>query len=364
MNLSLGIVGLPNVGKSTIFNALTANSVPAENYPFCTIEPNVGIIPVNDDRLDKLAEIEKSQRTIPAVIKFVDIAGLVKGASKGEGLGNKFLSHIREVDAIVHVIRRFKDANVTHVDKVIDPSRDIQTIETELMIKDSEFVEKKYKEIERQAKGDESLTEVVKFLKELLGHLNSGKLAYDFKKASNEDIKKYRKELFLLTDKPIIYLVNEAQENINNKLYEKLRKDFKLGKDQKLMILDAKLEVELSQINEEERVEMLKEFDLKERPLDLLVRECYELLGLISFFTACEKESRAWTIYKGDNIVKAAGAIHTDFANKFIAADVISYKDFIKYKGWLKCRETGKVRLEGREYIVNKGDVIIIRHGA
>lgn len=364
MNLAIGIVGLPNVGKSTLFNALTASSVPAENYPFCTIEPNVGVIPVNDPRLDKLAKIENSEKVIPAVVRFVDIAGLVKGASRGEGLGNKFLSHIREVDAIVQVIRKFADSNVAHVDKDIDPARDIQTIETELIVKDSESIEKKLKQVEKQSRGDKKLTIYVEYLQKLLEHLNSGKLAFSFKKSKEEDMQKFRKELLLLTDKPFIYLVNEAQENINENLYQELRKSFKLKDNQKLIILDAKLEVELSQLEDTEQKEMLREFGLKKRPLDQLVRTCYEILGLISFFTACEKETRAWTINKGDSIAAAAGTIHTDFSEKFIASDVAAYEDFVKYGGWQKCKEIGKVRLEGREYIVKDGDIVIIRHGA
>jgi GTP-binding protein YchF len=364
MNLSLGIVGLPNVGKSTLFNALTKASVPADNYPFCTIEPNVGIVPVNDPRLKKLAKIEKSGDIIPAVVKFVDIAGLVKGASRGEGLGNKFLSHIREVDAIVHVLRRFTDENVEHVDKSVDPARDIQTIETELIIKDTEAVEKRLPSLEDQVRADKKLQPAYDHIKALFAHLNEGELAYSLPHSEEKEIKKFRKELFLLTDKPIIYLVNEVQEKITDTLEDNLREEFNLEEDQKLIALDPLLEVEISQLKKDEQEEFLKDLGLNERPLDRLIKIGYETLGLLSFFTACEMETRAWTIYQADSIVEAAGAIHTDFAEKFIAADVISYDNFVEFNGWHGCKDAGKIQLVGREYIVKDGDVVLIRHGA
>jgi len=364
MNLSLGIVGLPNVGKSTLFNALTALQVQAENYPFCTIEPNVGIVAVNDKRLDKLAEIEKSQNIINAVVKFVDIAGLVKGASKGEGLGNKFLSNIRETDAIVHVLRRFKDDNVTHVDKSIDVMRDIQTIETELIIKDTEVLEKKIKTIEKDIRFDQKSKTIFEYLEGLNSHLGRGLLAIDYPLHKEEFVNKERKEMYLLSDKPILYLINESQDKINSELTKQLQKEIDPSEKHKVIMLDVKLEHEISLLKGDEKSEFLTELGLDSSPIDKLITASYDILGLHSFFTAGEKEARAWTIYKGDPITKAAGAIHTDFEEKFIAADVVAYEDFVNVGGWQKAKELGKIRLEGKSYIVKDGDVVIIRHGA
>lgn len=364
MNLSLGIIGLPNVGKSTLFNALTNLSVPVENYPFTTIEPNVGIVPLNDPRLEKIAKCEKSKRIVPATIKFVDIAGLVKGASKGEGLGNQFLAHIREVNAIVHLIRIFEDKNVSHIDETIDPKRDKETVEAELIIKDTETVGKRLSELKSKIKGDKKLITQVEFLQQILDHLNKGKLANTFPKPKEEDIQKLRQELFLLTDKPILYLVNAGQEKIKKDFEKKTHGDLGLKDDQVPILMDAKLEEEISKLDQVDRKEFLEEMGLKESSIDKLVGASFMMLHLITFFTANKNEARASTICKGDNIVQAAATIHTDFSEKFVAGDVVSYEGFIKYGGWQKCKEAGKSRLEGKDYVVKDGDVIFIRHGA
>ncbi|MBN1915387.1 redox-regulated ATPase YchF [Candidatus Dojkabacteria bacterium] len=357
MSLSIGIVGLPNVGKSTLFNALTKNKVPAENYPFNTIEPNVGVVAVHDDRLDKLEEIVKPEKKVPAVIKFVDIAGLVKGAHKGEGLGNKFLSHIREVDAIVQVVRAFESSDVTHVENRVDPLADIDILETELVLKDLEAVERKWGQVERDREVDEKTKE---FSKGLLDHLAEGKLAFNFKyEGTEEEIKKFRKELFLLTDKPLIYLINQSVNKHESEDMKKL-----LTKLQgELLFLDVKMESELTDLSDEEKKEYLEGLGLERSGFEKLTQLSYKMLGLISFFTAGPMEVRAWTITAGAKVPQAAGVIHTDFEQKFIAADVVSYGDFVDFSGWEGAREKGKVRLEGKEYIVKDGDVMLFKHG-
>lgn len=365
MNLSLGIVGLPNVGKSTLFNALTKGDIAANNYPFCTIDPNTGIAEVKDDRLYKLAKIEKSQNVIPAVVKFVDIAGLVRGAAEGEGLGNQFLSHIKEVNAIIHLIRNFEDSNIPHVDETIEPKRDKGTIELELILKDIDSLENKISKIQRDAKFDKKLARMLEFTKELLEHLQNEKTANSFETDPNdEELNKYRKELFLLTDKPFLYVVNTKFEDISSDSEKLIREKLNLKDEDNLIQIDIKLEEEISKLDDEEKQEFLEELGIDERPLENLIRKSYEILDLISFFTAGEKEARAWTIKKGSSAPQAAGAIHTDFETKFIAADVVYWEDFVKNNGWVGSKDVGKVRLEGRDYEVKDGDVIVFKHGA
>lgn len=362
MNLSLGIVGLPNVGKSSLFNALTKLNILAANYPFATIEPNTGIVPLKDPRLYKLSELSVSEKTIPAVVEFVDIAGLVKGASQGEGLGNKFLGHIKEVGAILHLVRCFEDSDIIHVENRIHPSDDVQIINSELILKDIETVEKRINDTKSKMKGkvDPKMQEYLDLIEKLLVHLNSGNLANKFDFKSDEE-KIMLLDLNLITLKPMIYVANVAETQLQIK-DEELRTKLGLSEEDVVTSICVKTEAELVVLNEEEQKEYLESLGLEESGLDRIARIGYDTLGLINFFTTGEKETRAWTIEKGTKAPLAAGAIHTDFTKNFITLEVVSYEDFIATGTWAKAKEAGKMRLEGKEYIVKDGDVVIVKH--
>ena len=361
--MKIGVVGLPNVGKSTLFNAITNAGAESANYPFCTIEPNVGIVDVPDQRLTVLGKLYNTQKITPASIEFVDIAGLVAGASKGEGLGNKFLSHIREVDAIVHVVRCFENDKIIHVSGSIDPLRDIEVINLELALSDLEQVSKKLEKDEKLVKtGDKGLIAGVNLMRRIKEALENNLPARSVE-IENEDEEKLLKNLQLLTAKPVIYVANIGEDEVGqaeNSLVEKVRA-FAEQENAKVISLSAKIEEELVSLDEEERAMFKEELGITESGLEKLVSAGYDLLGLMSYLTAGEKEVRAWTITKGTKAPGAAGKIHTDFEKGFIKAEVVSYDDLIEAGSYLKAKEKGKVRMEGKEYVVQDGDVILFR---
>ena len=355
MNLKCGIVGLPNVGKSTLFNALTSANIEAQNFPFCTIEPNQGVVPVPDDRLHKISTIVNPKSIIPTTTEFVDIAGLVKGASKGEGLGNQFLSHIRETQAIIHVVRCFEDKNISHVHEKIDPIIDLEVVETELLLADIETISKVKDKLQRVAKsGDKKVSDYLEKLEILEKEMSQGILARD---SSMSIYKDEVRDLQLITMKPCLYIANIEESQKNCHLLQQLEKYAKL-KGSRVLALCNQIEAEIVELEEEERLEMLKDMGMEEPGLNKLILESYRMLDLLTFFTAGPKEVRAWTIKKGMTAPEAAGEIHTDFEKGFIRAETITYEDFIHYKGENGVRSAGRLRTEGSDYLVRDGDII------
>jgi GTP-binding protein YchF len=360
MGIQCGIVGLPNVGKSTLFNALTKAGIAAANFPFCTIEPNVGVVPVPDPRLNALASIARPLKVIPTAVEFVDIAGLVAGAASGEGLGNKFLAHIREVDAIAHVVRCFENDDVIHVNNKVDPIADIETIDTELALADLESVDKAISRYERVAKsGDKDAKARIDVLQKLRAALDEGKAARSVALSDEERV--LMRELFLLTMKPVLYIANVLEDGFENNPHLDAVRARAAGEGAEVVPVSAAIEEELSQLDDADRDEMLSSYGLDEPGLNRVIRAAYKLLGLQTYFTAGEKEVRAWTVKAGATAPQAAGVIHTDFEKGFIRAETIGYDDYIKYKGEAGARDAGRLRLEGKEYKVQEGDVLHFR---
>lgn len=364
MPLRAGIVGLPNVGKSTLFNALTeTQNAEASNYPFCTIEPNVGTIIVPDDKLDKLLAIYKSKKVVPSTMEFVDIAGLVKGASKGEGLGNQFLSHIREIDAIIHIVRCFEDENVIHVNNKIDPANDIEIVETELLIKDIDTIDKRIEKIAKGVRvGEKNLIHELDLLRGMKEHLSQSRLAHYFTKELDTESKDIIRPLRLLTDVPVLYVANVDENHVFGNDYTKIVEEIAAKEGERNLTLSVQIESEIANLeSKEEKILFLKDLGLEESGLNRLVKESYKLLKLITFFTANDRELHSWTILNGLKAPQAAGKIHTDFEHGFIRAEIIKYKDLIELKSELAVREKGLMHVEGKDYVIHDGDIVFYR---
>ena len=363
--MKLGIVGLPNVGKSTLFNSLTKAGAESANYPFCTIDPNVGVVTVPDERLNVLGEMYHTKKIIPAAIEFVDIAGLVKGASKGEGLGNQFLANIREVDAIVHVVRCFENSNIVHVDGSINPLRDIETINLELIFSDLEILERRISKVSKVARNDKSAAKELGLLNKVKAHLEDGKLAKTFEEVDDEEEQAWLESYNLLTYKPVIYAANVSEDDLaddaaNNEGVQAVR-EYAKGEQSEVFVVCAEIEAEISELDDDEKKMFLEDLGLKESGLEKLIKESYKLLGLISYLTAGEPEVRAWTITEGTKAPQAAGKIHSDFERGFIRAEVVSYDDLIACGSHTAAKEKGLIRLEGKDYVVKDGDIMLFR---
>lgn len=363
--MKLGIVGLPNVGKSTLFNSLTKAGAESANYPFCTIDPNVGVVTVPDKRLDVLGEMYHTKKIIPAAIEFVDIAGLVKGASKGEGLGNQFLANIREVDAIVHVVRCFENSNIVHVDGSINPLRDIETINLELIFSDLEILERRISKVSKVARNDKSAAKELGLLNKVKAHLEDGKLAKTFEEVDDEEEQVWLESYNLLTYKPVIYAANVSEDDLaddaaNNEGVQAVR-EYAKGEKSEVFVVCAEIEAEISELDDDEKKMFLEDLGLKESGLEKLIKASYKLLGLISYLTAGEPEVRAWTITEGTKAPQAAGKIHSDFERGFIRAEVVSYDDLIACGSHTAAKEKGLIRLEGKDYVVKDGDIMLFR---